>query len=358
MSGGVDSGVSAGLLKQQGFEVEGIYMRNWDTSDERGECTSRADWEEVQRTCRQLEIPCRQIDFVKEYWTDVFERTLEDYGRGLTPNPDIGCNAFIKFGALLDRVPADAWFATGHYCRSTDDGRLLRGKERRKDQSYYLSTVPHEAIRRTIFPLGHITSKSHVKDLACAFGLEHLAVKKESMGICFVGQRRRFADFLSQYIELSPGPAIDLEDGRVIGQHQGLYAYTIGQASRICHGSHKWFVAQKDLATNTLGCVAGSNHPALFHLGCRARDWVWIHPDAAAAFELHRNGQMEVDAQVRYRQSPEKAILSTTTTSDHHGRSYTLRFKNPIRAIARGQQVVVWNQDWCLGGGVIEDVLL
>ncbi|KAI7901086.1 tRNA methyl transferase [Cokeromyces recurvatus] len=350
MSGGVDSSVSAALLKQQGFDVQGIYMRNWDTSDERGVCTSREDWEDVQKVCHHLDIPCQQVNFVKEYWQDVFEKTLEDYAHGLTPNPDIACNSSIKFGALLNKIPKDAWFATGHYCRSTPEGKLLRGLERKKDQSYYLSNVPEEAISRTLFPLGDFTSKAAVKDLAHQLGLGGIAAKKESMGICFVGQRKKFADFLKEYIDLPPGPAINLENGQVIGEHQGLYGYTIGQASRICYRSDKWFVAEKDIKENKLICVPGSNHPALFHMGCRARDWKWIHH--AAPSKLDINGEIEVEAQIRYRQSSEKAILSIQSN-----RHPTIIFKRPIRAIARGQQVVVWDQDWCLGGGVIEEVL-
>ncbi|KAG1089862.1 hypothetical protein G6F42_019862 [Rhizopus arrhizus] len=171
------------------------------------------------------------------------------------------------------------------------------------------------------------------------------------MGICFVGQRRRFAEFLEQYIDQPPGPAVNLENGQLIGQHQGLFGYTIGQASRICHGSDKWFVAQKIMSENKLVCVAGSNHPSLFHNGCIARDWVWIHQNPPKAL-MEGNGEMVVDAQIRYRQSPEKAILSLQPDGQ-----YSVHFINPIRAIARGQQVVVWDQDWCLGGGVIEHVL-
>ncbi|CAO3608000.1 unnamed protein product [Mucor hiemalis] len=301
MSGGVDSSVSAALLKQQGYKVEGIYMRNWDTSDERGVCTSREDWEDVQKT-------------------------LDDYAHGFTPNPDIACNSFIKFGALLDKIPKDALFATGHYCRFEKDGKLLRGLERNKDQSYYLSTVPEEALKRTLFPLGNVKSKVEVKKLA-----------------------KKFADFLEQYIDQPPGPVIDLDSGKVIGQHNGLFGYTIGQASRICHGSDKWFVAQKILNENKLVCVAGSNHSALFANNCVARDWVWIHHQPPEKLSIH--GEMIVDAQVRYRQSPEKAILSRLENGQ-----YSVRFNNPIRAIACGQQVVVWDGDWCLGGGVIHDV--
>lgn len=274
----------------------------------------------------------------------MFEKTIHDYAQGITPNPDIGCNSFIKFGALLEQIPKDTLFATGHYCR-TINGKLLRGLERNKDQSYYLSTVPEEALKRTLFPLGNIQSKDQVKKLAIEFGLMDISKKKESMGICFIGQKKKFSSFLQQYIDQPPGQVIDLDSGKLIGQHDGLYGYTIGQASRICYGSHKWFVAKKLMDENKLICVAGSNHPALFSDTLIAKDWTWINHQIP-------NLPLQVDAQVRYRQSPEKAILSQTSDGQ-----YSLRFINPIRAIARGQQVVVWDQDWCLGSGVIENVL-
>lgn len=347
MSGGVDSSVSAALLKQQGYIVEGIYMRNWDSSDENSVCTSMQDWEDVQRVCETLSIPCKSINFVKEYWNDVFQQTLDDYAAGLTPNPDVHCNRHIKFGHLLQHVPEDAWLATGHYCRN-DQGRLFRGMDRNKDQSYYLSTVTEDALRRVLFPLGDFPSKKQVKAIAHQMGL-HVAKKKESMGICFVGQRRRFGDFLSEYIHQPPGPAVDWH-GNVIGQHRGLYAYTIGQASGICHGQHKWFVAQKRTKENTLVCVPAWDHPALVHSTCLARDWVWIHGEPPPS---SNKDTMVVDAQIRYRMEPQKAQL----TRDPDGR-YRLHFFEPVRAIAPGQQAVVYLDNWCLGGGVIDEVII
>ncbi|KAI8060037.1 tRNA methyl transferase [Gongronella butleri] len=343
MSGGVDSSVSAALLKKQGYQVEGIYMKNWDTRDERGVCPSEQDWQDVQQVCAQLQISCQQVDFVKEYWNQVFQDTLDGYANGLTPNPDVLCNQHIKFGSLLERIPTNAWLATGHYCRTDGHGRLLRGKERNKDQSYYLSTVNYKALQRAIFPLGDMTSKDDVKKLAQAFQLEKVAAKKESYGICFVGQQRKFSAFLEQYIDQPHGPAIDLETGRVIGEHQGLFGYTIGQASRICHGSEKWFVADKDMATNSLFCVPGSKHPALYHRSCTTRRWTWIH--------VHQPNSTRVMAQVRYRQEPLPAYLD----HDEHGQC-RITFDEPVRAMASGQQVVVWLDDWCLGSGIIDKI--
>ncbi|ORX58760.1 tRNA methyl transferase [Hesseltinella vesiculosa] len=343
MSGGVDSSVSAALLQQQGYNVEAIYMKNWDTRDERGVCPSEEDWKDVQSVCQHLQIPCQQVDFVKDYWHQVFQDTLDTYAAGLTPNPDVLCNQHIKFGSLLNKIPSDSWLATGHYCRTDGEGRLLRGRERNKDQSYYLSTVPHQALQRAIFPLGNITDKQHVKQLASDLGLTKVASKKESYGICFVGQHRKFASFLEQYIDQPCGPAVDLETGRVIGEHRGLFGYTIGQAARIHHGPHKWFVAQKDLTSNTLVCVPGSKHPQLFHRACTATNWTWIH--------TFRPTKINVMAQVRYRQDPVPALLDV----DDHQR-HRITFQEPVRAIASGQQVVVWLDDWCLGSGLIDSV--
>ncbi|KAI9489644.1 tRNA-specific 2-thiouridylase [Zychaea mexicana] len=378
MSGGVDSSVTAALLKDQGFQVQGIYMRNWDTSDERGECTSVQDWQDVQRVCEKLNIQdCRHVNFVKEYWTDVFQQTLDDYAHGLTPNPDIACNRHIKFGALLAHVPDDTWLATGHYCRSLfqqqDHHRhqLWRGRDRKKDQSYFLASVDARAIQRTLFPLGEFESKAKVKAIAHQLDL-HVAKKRESMGICFVGQRRRFADFLKEYIDQPPGPAVDVCTGKRIGDHRGLFAYTVGQASKICYGSDKWFVAQKRMSDNTLLCVPGSDHPALFHSACTARDWVWIEGRPPPHFlfssgnnnnndnnnnntdhHQHQDGQgsVLVDAQVRYRMAAQKARLSRLQDGRYH-----LEFLEPIRAMAPGQQVVIYLGDWCLGGGTIQDI--
>ncbi|KAI8343307.1 tRNA methyl transferase [Chlamydoabsidia padenii] len=345
MSGGVDSSVSAALLKQQGYNVEGFYMKNWDSRDERGVCPSEQDWHDVQQVCDKLVIPCTQVDFVKDYWHQVFQDTLDAYSSGLTPNPDVLCNQHIKFGSLLNKIPQDAWLATGHYCRTDGYGRLLRGKEPAKDQSYYLSTVPWTALQRTIFPLGDIPSKQQVKQMAHDMGFTQIASKRESYGICFVGQHRKFADFLGQYIDQPRGQAVNLENDKVIGEHNGLFGYTIGQAAHIHHGTHKWFVADKDLATNRLICVPGSTHPALFHQGCIARDWTWIHTWRPTC-------PINVLAQVRYRQQPLKATLD----QDQDGR-YRVTFDEPIRAMAKGQQVVIWVKDWCLGSGVIDDII-
>ncbi|KAH8553392.1 tRNA methyl transferase [Umbelopsis sp. PMI_123] len=355
MSGGVDSSVSAILLKEQGYNVQGVYMRNWDTSDERGVCTSEEDYRDVQSVCNSLDIPCRRLDFTKEYWNQVFQKTLDDYERGVTPNPDVMCNREIKFGALLERcmsssppiANSETWFATGHYARidrSSGTTRLLRGLDSTKDQSYYLSAVDEQAFSRVMFPLGHLP-KSRVKELAMYHGLDRIVKKPESMGICFVGKRAKFADFLAQYIHALPGPAVDL-DGNSIGEHRGLFGYTIGQGAHIHYGTDRWFVAGKDINENKLICVPGTDHPSLFANRLTARDWIWINGEPPELGQL--NGSIELDGQVRYRQSPLKCTV--TKTDDNN---YAVDFHTPIRGIAAGQNVVLWNGDWCLGGGII-----
>ncbi|KAI8575374.1 hypothetical protein K450DRAFT_262129 [Umbelopsis ramanniana AG] len=358
MSGGVDSSVSAILLKEQGYKVQGVYMRNWDTSDERGVCTSEEDYRDVQSVCDTLDIPCRRIDFTKEYWNQVFQKTLDDYERGVTPNPDVMCNREIKFGALLERcmssspsaAGAETWFATGHYARidrSKGVTKLLRGLDASKDQSYYLSAVGEQAFSRVMFPLGHLP-KTRVKELALHHGLDSIVKKPESMGICFVGKRAKFADFLAQYIHAPPGPAVDLHDN-IIGQHRGLFAYTIGQGAHIHHGTERWFVAGKDVASNKLICVPGTDHPSLFANRLTARDWIWINGEPPELSQM--NGCLVLDGQVRYRQSSIKCTI--TKTSESH---YDVKFVSSIRGIASGQNVVVWNGDWCLGGGIIDTI--
>ncbi|OZJ02063.1 hypothetical protein BZG36_04969 [Bifiguratus adelaidae] len=355
MSGGVDSTLSALLLKNAGYDVHAVFMRNWDPQDDASlgpdPCPASADFEDVQ-----------WVDFVKEYWNQVFERTLADYAQGITPNPDVLCNSEIKFGEFMDKVLSDEvvesiekrgkdqriWLATGHYARTrtlpSGETQLLRGLDRNKDQSYYLSMVSEQALRRTIFPVGHLP-KPQVKAMVAKAGLERISNRPESMGICFVGKRRKFSTFLAQYIERSPGEAVDL-DGRVIGQHKGLFAYTIGQAARIHHGPDKWFVLNKDMKHNRLICVNDSNHRKLFSNCVFARQFQWINGEPALVSRPDEEDQV-LEGQIRYRQ---EAIPCTV---QRHMDSYKVTFSSPIRAIAEGQNVVLWRDETCLGGGVI-----
>ncbi|KAJ2781120.1 hypothetical protein H4R18_003062 [Coemansia javaensis] len=279
MSGGVDSSVAAHLLRQRGADVEAVFMRNWDTRDERGECPSERDWRDVQRVCAQLGIRCHQISLVKQYWNLVFATALDDFARGRTPNPDVLCNSQIKFGVLLAEVArrlpaAGAWFATGHYARTApadcdgddDSGgggsaALLRGVDARKDQSYYLSAVAGTQLRRVLFPLGALDKAADVRPAARSAGLA-TAAKEESMGICFVGERRRFDEFLAEYLPQRDGEILS-SDMRVIGRHRGLFTRTIGQAAGVPGMAGKWYIYAKDPATNRMYAVPSRDHPLL-----------------------------------------------------------------------------------------------
>ncbi|KAJ2380017.1 hypothetical protein GGI05_006446 [Coemansia sp. RSA 2603] len=260
MSGGVDSSVTAHLLKSRNLNVEAVFMRNWDTRDERGECPSERDWQDVQKVCRKLDIKCHEVNLVKEYWNSVFSIALDDYAKGRTPNPDLLCNKEIKFGVLLNEIqrrlgPRD-WFATGHYARSMRIGgeaALFRGVDRRKDQSYYLAAVSSGALDRVIFPLGSLIKTDDVRRIARDTGL-HNADKEESMGICFVGERRRFDQFLAEYLSQTPGDIIS-HDGRNLGRHQGLFSRTIGQTAGISGWQDKWYIYAKEPATNRMYAV-------------------------------------------------------------------------------------------------------
>ncbi|KAJ2739728.1 hypothetical protein GGI20_006064 [Coemansia sp. BCRC 34301] len=260
MSGGVDSSVAAHILKQRGLNVEAVFMRNWDTRDERGECPSERDWHDVQAVCQQLDIKCHEINLVKEYWNTVFAVALDEYAGGRTPNPDILCNREIKFGVLLKeisrRLGSFQWFATGHYARILGmDGLTLlyRGLDRRKDQSYYLAAVDSKHLSRTVFPLGQLDKKRDVRKLALDAGLA-TAKKEESMGICFVGERRRFDRFLAEYLPQRPGDIL-AHDGRVLGKHGGMFTKTIGQSAGVSGWQDKWYIYAKDMNHNRMYAV-------------------------------------------------------------------------------------------------------
>ncbi|CAB4409945.1 unnamed protein product [Rhizophagus irregularis] len=358
MSGGVDSSVSAYLLKRQGYIVEGVYMRNWDTTDESGVCTSDQDWKDVQTVCKQLDIPCRQFDFTKEYWLQVFTRMIEDYENGITPNPDVMCNREIKFGWFLDKClgsingkdKENTWIATGHYVQleRTDSGRvkLMRGVDVTKDQSYFLSTVAEQNLQRVIFPVGNL-HKKQVKSIAHVANLE-TANKKESMGICFVGKKRKFSEFLEQYVIPKSGDIKTL-DGIIIGQHRGLFSYTIGQCARIHYGPDRWFVLRKDIKNNSLIVIPGSTNPLLFSSKLVAKDWIWSWGEPPKGIE----GGINLLTQLRYQQPAE--LCKVTRRSDG---KYIVEFSTPKRAITPGQNVVVWDGNWCLGSGIIEQPLI
>ncbi|ASK19423.1 MULTISPECIES: tRNA 2-thiouridine(34) synthase MnmA [unclassified Halomonas] len=348
MSGGVDSSVSALLLLQQGYEVEGLFMKNWDEDDGTEYCTAKEDLADAEAVCEKLGIKLHTANFASEYWDNVFEHFLAEYKAGRTPNPDILCNREIKFKVFLDyaeMLGADK-IATGHYVRQGVRGgrpRLLKGVDSNKDQSYFLHAVPEAAIARTLFPVGEL-EKPVVRALAEQHDLI-TAKKKDSTGICFIGERR-FRDFLQQYLPAQPGN-IETPEGDVIGKHMGLMYYTLGQRQGLGIGGlanyseDPWYVVAKDLERNVLIVVQGKHHPLLFTnaLATEAMDWVAGEPPAA---------QGRYTAKTRYRQSDCPCEIHTLPDG-----TVEVVFDDPQWAVTPGQSLVLYDGEICLGGGVI-----
>ena len=349
MSGGVDSSVSALLLKQQGYQVEGLFMKNWEEDDGTEYCTAMDDLADAQAVCDKLGIKLHKANFAAEYWDNVFEHFLNEYRNGRTPNPDILCNKEIKFKAFLDyaqHLNAD-FIAMGHYARGgIVDGQavLKKGLDNNKDQSYFLHQVGSEQLARTLFPVGEL-EKPEVRRLA----EEHDLIthnKKDSTGICFIGERR-FRDFLKQYLPAQPGDIIT-EAGDTIGQHSGLMYHTIGQRQGLGIGGLKgasespWYVVEKDLVNNVLIVGQGNDNPLLFSEALTASDIFWISGQAPEM-------PARLTVRVRYRQQDQACTLSKM--NDGH---YLVVFDEAQRAVTPGQSVVFYNDDICLGGGVID----
>ena len=350
MSGGVDSSVSALLLKEQGYQVEGLFMKNWDEDDGTEYCTAKEDLADAQSVADSLGIKLHAANFAAEYWDNVFEHFLEEYSAGRTPNPDILCNREIKFRAFLDyakALGADK-IATGHYVQTgTYDGKvtLMKGRDSGKDQSYFLHQVEHLALEETLFPIGEL-EKPEVRSMATRHNFD-TATKKDSTGICFIGERR-FSDFLAQYLKKNPGP-IRSVDGPVIGEHEGLMYHTIGQRQGLGIGGLKnasdapWYVADKDPDNNTLWVCQGNDHNALFASTLYTSSLFWISGSPPAL-------PFSCSAKIRYRQADQACEVSVT------GDGYQVDFKEPQRAITPGQSLVIYAGEVCLGGGVIERV--
>ena len=349
MSGGVDSSVAALLLKEQGYRVEGLFMKNWEEDDGTEYCTAKEDFADAQAVADKLGITLHGANFAAEYWDNVFEHFLAEYRAGRTPNPDILCNREIKFKAFLEYamlLEAD-YIATGHYTRrgeSNGKTTLLKGLDANKDQSYFLHAVGHSELEKTLFPVGEI-EKPEVRGLALANGLA-TAKKKDSTGICFIGERR-FKDFLQQYLPAQPGEIHSL-DGERLGTHQGLMYHTIGQRQGLGiggladHAEGPWYVVDKDLAHNVLLVVQGNDHPALFRSSLYTGEIYWIAGEAPTL-------PLRCAAKVRYRQQDQACIL-------HHSlqEGFRVDFDKLQRAVTPGQSVVFYQDDCCLGGGVIE----
>jgi len=349
LSGGVDSSVTALLLKQQGYQVEGLFMKNWEGDDTEDYCPAAADLQDVFQICEQLNIPLHVENFSKDYWDRVFAHFLTEYKAGRTPNPDILCNKEIKFKAFLDHalaLGADK-IATGHYARIGQsihgDYQLLKGLDNNKDQSYFLYTLQQKALSKTLFPVGEL-KKPLVRQLAEQAGLV-VHNKKDSTGICFIGERK-FKDFLQRYLPAQPGDIINPE-GKTIGKHEGLMYYTLGQRKGLGigggHGENDapWFVADKNLTTNQLIAVQGEDHPLLHHrvLVANQADWSNGQPPAL---------NQRLKAKIRYRQQEQPCLIT-----HHQDGKLWVEFDQPQKAITPGQSIVFYHDQICLGGAVI-----
>jgi len=350
LSGGVDSAVAARLLLAQGHAVEGLHMTNWDDDD--AYCTAARDLADARQICADLGIVLHHVNFAREYREQVFAAFLEDYRSGLTPNPDVLCNREIKFGVLLEyaRRLGGRRLATGHYARVAADGRLRKGADPGKDQSYFLHQVSREALADAVFPLGD-RKKSDVRRLANDAGLS-VYDKPDSTGICFIGERP-FRAFLSRFIPELPGD-IEAPDGRVVGAHHGLAYYTLGQRQGLGIGGVKggggapWFVAGKDEARNVLIAVQGRAHPALWSAGLETGPPHWIGAAPAALSDGH---EFACHVKTRYRQ-PDVACVAVRCEE-----RLRIRFDAPQWAVTPGQYAVLYAGDECLGGGQITAAL-
>jgi len=353
MSGGVDSAVAAWQLLEQGYQVEGLFMKNWNEDDGTEYCTAQEDLLDAMQVAGVLGIELHTANFANEYWDRVFAHFLQEYQAGRTPNPDILCNKEIKFKAFLEHaltLGADG-IATGHYAQvmhhpgAHGHAQLLRGYDHNKDQSYFLHAVSGQSFNRTLFPLGHMV-KPEVRKIAAAQGFAN-ANKKDSTGICFIGERR-FKDFLERYLPAQPGVLTD-ENGRELGEHHGLMYYTLGQRQGLGIGGlnnaseEPWYVAKKELSSNTLIAVQGHQHPLLFSQKLTTGPVHWV---AGKAPDM----PLALTAKTRYRQ-PDQACTATALAD---GR-VAVTFDKPQRAVTPGQSVVFYQGDICLGGAVIEE---
>jgi len=346
MSGGVDSAVSAALLKEQGFDVVGLYMSNWKEEDPNGCCTGEDDWNDVKFICDKIDIPYYSVDFSNEYMDHVFKLFVEEYKKGRTPNPDVLCNREVKFGpfAKFARELGADYIATGHYCRIKHENGvnyLMRAEDENKDQTYFLNQVRQEQLNDVIFPLGDLI-KPQVRELALKYGIP-VATKKDSTGICFIGERN-FRNFLSKYIPMKEGDIVT-QDGKVVGKHQGVYYYTLGQRRGLGIGGSsdgngdRWFVLGKDVEKNLL-IVSQGEDDILFKQSLVTEGFNFItRPE---------KNEFRCSVRIKHRQPLQGATATILDNGD-----VRLLFDEKQRAIAPGQYAVVYIDQTCLGGGVI-----
>lgn len=350
LSGGVDSAVSALLLKEAGFRVSAVFMQNWDSDNEDPFCTASQDLSDARAVCDQLDIPLTQVNFAKEYWDQVFQHCLDEFAKGYTPNPDVLCNREIKFKVFFDyamSLGAD-YLATGHYARiSKEENRyyLLKALDESKDQSYFLYMLNQAVLEKTLFPLGEL-NKTEVREIALKAGLAN-STKKDSTGICFIGERK-FKEFLKEFLLAQPG-LIKNSRGQVIGRHEGIIYYTLGQRKGLEIGGVKdfeeaaWYVVDKNMKENILIVEQGSEHPLLYKSSLTGHSLHWISGKPPST---------NLRAKIRYRQA-DQACRLTALTED----AYQVDFEHPQRAVTPGQSIVFYQNDICLGGGIIGDDL-
>ena len=346
MSGGVDSAVSALLLKRQGYEVIGVFMKNWNEDNEDGVCTAESDWRDVRDVCDKIDIPYYSVNFAKEYWDRVFTLFLNEYKAGRTPNPDVLCNREIKFKAFLDfamKAGAEK-MATGHFVQTDGEGHLLRGADPNKDQSYFLYMIHAEQLKKAMFPVGGLT-KSKVRKIAEEAGLP-VSKKKDSTGVCFIGERN-FKKFLNTFLPAQPGDMVTPE-GEKVGRHDGLMYYTLGQRRGLGIGGRgdgrSFFVVDKDLKNNRLIVAQGEDHPLLYSKGCIADQATFIGEP------IPENTPCRLTAKFRYRQADQ------TVTVIRSGDILRFQFDTPQRAVTPGQSAVIYDGPCCLGGGIISTI--
>jgi tRNA-specific 2-thiouridylase len=349
MSGGVDSSVAALLLKKQGYDVQGLFMKNWEEDDTEKYCSAAEDLRDAQAVCDILNIPLHTVNFATEYWENVFAHCLQEYQAGRTPNPDVLCNREIKFKVFLEhalRLGGRA-IATGHYVRlskTNEQYHLLKGVDPNKDQSYFLYLLGQEQLAQSHFPLGELQKKT-VRDLAVQTNLPTQA-KKDSTGICFIGERP-FKAFLSRFLPAQPG-AIETPEGECLGQHEGLMYYTLGQRQGLNIGGKKgssgqpWYVAAKDIPNNRLIIVQGHDHPLLFSHNSSIQQIHWI---SGVAPQI----PFSCRAKTRYRQSDQPCVITALDKN-----TYQVHFSQPQRAVTPGQSMVFYQGDECLGGAIIQ----
>ncbi len=350
MSGGVDSSVTAYRLKKAGYNVLGIFMKNWEEKDENGVCTSEKDWADVQRVCDIIDIPYYSVNFVKEYWDRVFTHFLNEYKAGRTPNPDVMCNKEIKFKAFLDYAQklGAKHIATGHFVRRRDvngETQLIKGLDPNKDQSYFLYMLNQNQVSNAVFPVGDLT-KAQVREIAEEIKLP-VSTKKDSTGVCFIGERN-FKKFLQEYLPAQQGDMVSV-DGEVVGKHDGLMYYTLGQRRGLGIGGRgdgrSWFVVDKDIKNNKLIVSQGEDSELLYSTVSYAKDLTWINGKSPVI-----NGEYKCKAKYRYRQ-PDQDV----SVYEDNGILRVVSAQKQ-RAVTPGQSLVIYDGDVCLGGGIITEV--